>query len=92
MTKFIYGLKEDMTEIQKAVIADGLAKQFPNVEFELHARPGPFLEDNIIPLVGRPHPTDPDCTLIQMVPDALRERVREAFDDLLAASAGVMAS
>lgn len=83
MTKFIYGLDDDVTEIQKALIADGLAKRFPDVEFERQPDPGPFLEGKIIPLVGRPHPTEPDCSIIEMVPDVLRDRVRETFDDLL---------
>jgi hypothetical protein len=34
MTKFIYGLDDDATEIRKAAIADGLTKRFPDVEFE----------------------------------------------------------
>lgn len=92
MTKFIYGLDDDATEIQKALIADGLAKRFPDVEFERQSNPGPFLEGKIIPLVGTPHPTDPDCSIIEMVPDALRDRVRETFDDLLASTAGAQAS
>lgn len=83
MTKFIYGLDDDATEIQKALIADGLAKRFPEVEFECQSGHGPFLERKIIPLVGKPHPTDPDCSIIEMVPDTLRDRVSEAFDDLL---------
>ena len=92
MTKFIYGLDNNATEIHKALIADGLTTRFPDVEFERQSDPGPFLEGKIIPLVGKPHPTDPDCSIIEMVPDALRERVREAFDELLLSTASVQAS
>lgn len=92
MTKFIYGLDDNATEIQIALIADGLAKHFPDVEFERQPGPGPFLERKIIPLVDRPHPTDPDCSIIEMVPDALRDRVREVFDDLLTTTVNVVAS
>jgi hypothetical protein len=88
----MYGLDDTATEMQKAIVADGLLATFPAVEFQFVSEPGPFLENNIIPLVGRPHPTEPDCAIIEMVPDALRERVRETFVGLIATAGAAVPS
>ncbi|TXH85506.1 MAG: hypothetical protein E6Q77_00330 [Rhizobium sp.] len=84
MTRYLFMLDDSATEMQKALISRGLSARFPSIEFEAHGAPVPDLENSIIPLVGRPHPTDSDCALMEWPDETVSQAVREAFRDLLA--------
>lgn len=83
MTEFLFALHPGATSQQENIVTDGLEARFPGVRFMAFA-PGPALENAVIPLVGRPHPTEPDCAIVDNMPsDDLMEEVREAFRDLV---------
>lgn len=84
MSRYLYMLDDTATEMQRALISRGLSARFPSIEFEAHAAPVPEMENSIIPLVGRPHPTDPDCAVMDWPDETVSQAVREAFRDLVA--------
>lgn len=83
MSRFLYMLDDGATEMQKALISRGLSARFPSLDFEFHAEPPPDMENSIIPIVGRPHPTDADCAIMEWPDEVVCQAVREAFRDLL---------
>lgn len=84
MSRFLYMLDDDVSEMQKALISRGLSARFPSMAFEFHAEPPPDMENSIIPVVGRPHPTDADCAIMEWPDEVVCQAVREAFRDLVA--------
>lgn len=83
MTRYLYMLEDGATEMQKALILKGLSARFPSIGFEAHAAPVPEMENSIIPIVGRPHPTDGDCSIVEWPDETVSQAVREAFRDLV---------
>jgi hypothetical protein len=83
MTDFLFALHEGATLQQESIVSDGLEARFPGHKF-IASGADEGLEDAIVPVVGTPHPTEPDAVVMIMPPDSLVGEVREAFAELLA--------
>ena len=83
MTEFLFALHDGATSQQESFVSDGLGVRFPHSQFKA-APAGDDLENTIIPVVGTPHPTEPDAVIINMPPQSLVDEVRGAFVELAA--------
>jgi hypothetical protein len=85
MTDFLFALHDGATSQQEAIVSEGLAARFPNHQF-MAADGDDDLENAIIPIVGSPHPTDPDAVIVTMPLQSLVDEVSEAFAELAMAA------
>jgi hypothetical protein len=61
MTDFLFALHEGASSQQEAIISDGLSARFPGHRFRASTEEA--LENAIVPIVGTPHPTEPDAVI-----------------------------
>jgi hypothetical protein len=83
VTEFLFALDGDATSHQEALVLQGLSDRFPDAKFTPSTTRNAALENAIIPLVGRPHPTVPDAMSMDFPPDDLVAEVREVFGDII---------